>query len=276
MKPAARYRRMIDAANRQGDRFQVPERSEDRWTRMAARFRMDPTRPLDPNLEAIASHIQPGDVVLDVGGGAGRVSLPLASRCREVVNVEPSPGMGEQFLASAADGGLSNARVVQSNWLDAGDLEGDVILVCNVTYFVREIVAFVQKLQASARRRVIITVWTVPPPDRNAALFEMAFATPKRPVPGYRQLLPVLWALGIVPDVKVLSDPFPPRGPFPATKRETIVQWLGELRPKDPKRAEKRLRKGFRTVFERREGGGWWPAFRPEAREVLITWETGK
>jgi SAM-dependent methyltransferase len=41
-------------------------------------------------------------VVVDVGGGAGRYSLPLASRCREVVNVDPSAAMGAAFAANAA------------------------------------------------------------------------------------------------------------------------------------------------------------------------------
>ncbi len=43
--------------------------------------------------EVIASYVRPDDVVVDVGGGAGRVCLPLALQCKEVLNIEPSPGM---------------------------------------------------------------------------------------------------------------------------------------------------------------------------------------
>ncbi len=38
-------------------------------------------------MEAITSYVQPEDTVIDVGGGAGRVSLPLALCCQEVINV---------------------------------------------------------------------------------------------------------------------------------------------------------------------------------------------
>jgi precorrin-6B methylase 2 len=75
-------------------------------------MKADPRRPLDPNLEIIASYIQPDDVIVDVGGGAGRISLPLALRCREGINVEPSIATGAGFRANADQAGISNARVV--------------------------------------------------------------------------------------------------------------------------------------------------------------------
>src|SRR5215813_284473 len=73
-------------------------------------MKADPRRPMDPNLEIIASYIRSDDVIIDVGGGAGRISLPLALRCREVVNVEPSPTMAMGFRTNAAGAGISNAR----------------------------------------------------------------------------------------------------------------------------------------------------------------------
>lgn len=40
-------------------------------------FKADPHRALDANLEALADLIEPSDTIVDVGGGAGRMSLPL-------------------------------------------------------------------------------------------------------------------------------------------------------------------------------------------------------
>ncbi|GIS95094.1 MAG: hypothetical protein CM1200mP22_23310 [Dehalococcoidia bacterium] len=37
----------------------------------------------------------------------------------------------------------------------------------NVTYFVRDIEKFVNKLEAAARRRVIITIWSIANPMQN-------------------------------------------------------------------------------------------------------------
>jgi len=42
---------------------------------------------------AIGAYVRPDDVMVDVGGGTGRLELPLALRCREVVIVDPSQGM---------------------------------------------------------------------------------------------------------------------------------------------------------------------------------------
>ena len=70
------------------------------------RFRADPHRTLDAHLAVLASYIRPEDVLLDVGGGAGRIALPLALRCREVITVDASPGMGVEFAAAAAEAGI--------------------------------------------------------------------------------------------------------------------------------------------------------------------------
>src|SRR5215468_1474579 len=75
---------------------------------------------------------------------AGRVALPLALRCREALVVDASPGMGAEFTAAVAEAGIPNARFVHATWLEAVDLQGDVALTASVTYFVREIVPFIE------------------------------------------------------------------------------------------------------------------------------------
>jgi ubiquinone/menaquinone biosynthesis C-methylase UbiE len=68
----------------------------------------DPRRALEPNLAILAAYVEPDDVIVDVGGGSGRLSLPLALRCREVVNVDPSTAMLAAFEANAGRAGISN------------------------------------------------------------------------------------------------------------------------------------------------------------------------
>src|ERR687893_424872 len=138
MHSADAYAARLEAEAAQVARIVRARPLADRWGgAMTARFRLDPRRPLDPVLEAVAAVLTPDDVLLDVGGGAGRVSLPLASRCREVVNIEPSPGMAAAFRDAAREAGIANARVVEADWL-ASDETGDVAVVAHVTYFVRE------------------------------------------------------------------------------------------------------------------------------------------
>ncbi len=270
MESADRYRRMIEAVDAQADRLQVPFDQEDRWEKMAGRFRVDPRRDLDPNMRAIAEYVQPGDVLVDVGGGAGRVCLPLASRCREVVNVEPSRAMGREFRESAAEVGITNARIVQAPWMEA-EVEGDLAVIANVTYFVADIVPFIEKLNREIRRRVIVCVWSTPPPMRNALLFEAAHGEPQARCPGHRELLDVLWDMGLLPDVRVLPGPFTRHA---AKSREAVIDgFLQDTMPRDPETCRARLEPRIAELTEQTESG--YVGKRPAAmREMLITWET--
>src|SRR5579883_1439872 len=99
MSAAEEYAARIDAVAAQRARV-IGERAVrgDRWTGATARrFRADPHRELDPVLAFVAAQVQPDDVFLDVGGGAGRIGFPIALRCREVIIVDPSPGMRAEF-----------------------------------------------------------------------------------------------------------------------------------------------------------------------------------
>jgi 2-polyprenyl-3-methyl-5-hydroxy-6-metoxy-1,4-benzoquinol methylase len=274
------YAACVDAVNAQRARIHREQADGDPWGGpVARRFRYDPHRGLDANLAVIASYIQPEDVVIDVGGGAGRVSLPLALRCREVINVDSSPAMGMEFDAAAAEAGITNARFVQANWLEAEGIQGDIAITSNVTYFVRDIVRFIGNLETTVRRRVIITVWSVANPNQSTKLFQLVYGEPQAAVPGHRELLPALWELGILPDVQVLPGlPKVPGGPIgarlPQTPEEAVQlalqgQWLA---PQDQARAHSLIEERFQELYAA-TSEGFRPLWREDARELLITWE---
>ena len=277
------YAARIDAVIAQRDRLRGGARDGDRWVGAAIEsFRGDPHRSLDPNLEVLASYLQPNDVLVDIGGGAGRISLPLALRCREVVNVDPSDGMAAAFRDSAAQAGITNARVVAGEWPEVEGVTGDIAVIANVTYFVREIVPFVRRLQESIARRVMITVWTTPPPSRNAPLFHLVYGEEEAPVPGHRELLAVLWELDILPDLLVL--PGTRGGDRRAPTREAAIdnavrslareQWaLGSLPASWEAKAREAIDSHFDDLFEH-SSNGFRPRWPKPANEVLITWET--
>ena len=48
----------------------------------------------------------------------------MALRCRDVINVDPSVGMGQEFNRFAAEAGIDNASFVLADWLDVDGVEG--------------------------------------------------------------------------------------------------------------------------------------------------------
>jgi hypothetical protein len=241
----------------------------------------DPHRLLDANLEIIASYVEADDVIIDVGGGAGRVSLPLATRCKEVINIDPSPVMGAGFAANASKGGVANTRFIAGDWLDADSPIGTLALVNHVTYLTRDIVPFVRKLEKVGRRRVIITVNSPPPPSWQRKLFELVHGEAEAIVPGQVELVNVLWELGILPDVLVLprftANPIVPAPTKRAAIDRGVAGFGGDQWALWPLGSE--LEERVRTILEERfeelygqEDAGFVPRWITPGREILITW----
>ena len=275
------YAALIDAVESQRERLQSPQQPDFWGGETAKRFRADPNRQMDDNYEILAAFVRPDDVFVDAGGGAGRFSLPMALRCREVINVDPSAGMGAEFEESAAEAGIANAKFVLSDWLDVDGVQGDVVYAANVTYFVRDINRFIAKLESAARRRVIITLWSVAGPMLNARLFNMVYGEEQAMVPNHSHLLPALWEMGILPDVRFLPhgihfNGVPQLPEFPGSKEDAVEVALAGiwLAPHHRDRGEKVVRENFEELFQR-EPEGFVPQWLPDARQVLITWETG-
>ena len=78
MSAATDYAAVHDAAAAQQARIFGPEPPADPWGAMAGFFRLDPNREPEPNLQKISSYLTPEDVLVDVGGGTGRMCLPMA------------------------------------------------------------------------------------------------------------------------------------------------------------------------------------------------------
>jgi len=232
---------------------------------------LDPHRTLDPASERIASYVRPDNVVIDVGGGPGRLSLPLALRCREVINVDLSANFGEQFRAAASGAGITNARFVQADWLQVDDVEGDIALMASVTYFVGDIVRFISKWQSVTRRRVLIVVSPLSTRDLNASLYRLVFDEELHPAPGLRELVPVLWKMDIYPEVIILPGAAGSQR-LPQSAGEAI-QWALQQLPVDasPDGTE-RVKRHFGELFAETPKG-FRPLWRPELPTFLVTWE---
>ena len=269
---AERYAAVHDAALAAG-RFSDHRRRVDHWADLAGEFRLDPHRPWDQSLQAIAGYLQPTDVLLDVGGGAGRVSLPLAGQVREVALVEPSESMRGQFIQSRDEAGIANARVFPDWWMDS-DQTGDVAITSDVVYFVRDIRPFVVKLHNSASRRVIICIWRPTPGDMDNELRRVLFDERPSPWPGLPELAAVLWEMGLLPDIRVISQApwWIPEADGKLSEDQAVNLAMARLE-RDDEPTRRQIENNFDRLFQR-QPDGLSPRWLSAAREVMITWPT--
>ena len=96
--------------------------------------------------------------VLDVGSGPGRLSVPIAPRARQVTAVDPSKKMLALLRRRAREAGVANVRTVHGNWQDVEVEAADVVVCAHVITLVPDVVPFVRKLDAAARKRVLLYV----------------------------------------------------------------------------------------------------------------------
>jgi hypothetical protein len=270
---AERCAAIHDAALAEG-RFADHRRRADHWADLAELFRLDPHREWDQSLHAIAGYLRSPDVLLDIGGGAGRVSLPLAGQVREVVLVEPSESMRGQFIESRDEAGIANARVSPDWWMDSNET-GDVVLTSDVTYFVRDIVPFLAKLHNSASRRVIISIWRPTPGDMDNELRRVLFDEQPPPWPGLPELAAVLWEMGLLPDVRIVPEPpwWIPETAGALSNEQAVDLAMRRLEQEDDDPTRRKIVDNLDRLFERGPDG-LSPRWLRNARAVLITWAT--
>ena len=270
---AGNYAAVYDAALA-AQRFADHRQPGDHWAEWAELFRRDPGRPPDANLSVIAGCLRPDDRLVDVGGGAGRVSLALAGRVREVVAVEPSAAMRAQFVAARAAAGIANARVTPERWADSSET-GEVVHLSDVTYFVRDIVPFLAKLHRAAARRVLLTVWHPAPGDFDSELRRIVLGEAPPPWPGLPELAAVLWEMGLLPHIRPLPE-LPwwlPETAGGLTEPQAVDLAMRRLeRTDDGTRAA--VSANLTRLFEETPHG-LAPRWLAHAREILLTWPTG-
>ena len=217
------WRAQVEAHHEQSLRAQEGlDLPEDFWQPYAAIFRDDPHRRDDPLVERLSREVAPGGTVLDVGGGAGRLALPLALRCRWVTVVEPSPSMVAELRDAAAEAGIGNVTAVEEDWEDAEVVPADVSLCSHVVYGVAEIVPFVRKLCDKTVGRVVVLLYTASPMAQLSPFWRAAHREERIELPAMTELLPVLWEMGIYPDVEMLE----PTGVHVFESREDAVETL--------------------------------------------------
>ena len=268
-----RWRRMVEQEHSQSEsvRSQAPA-SADSWEPFAERFRPETQSAEDPLVQRLLQEIEPHNTVLDVGAGGGRLALPISLHCQGVVAVEPSASMGSILEEEAKRMQRDNVALVTSTWEEAEVEPADVILCVQVLYTVKDIVPFISKLEAHAQEKVLVVLYENPPHSQANPLWPGVHGQVRLKLPSLRELIQVLWEMGIYPNLEML----PPQEPRGFESRERALQ---QMRPRlmvEPgSDEERRLEEVLTDILEEVDGRfkiRRVPTFRP----ALVSWKPEK
>jgi SAM-dependent methyltransferase len=269
LRPSAEDALRAWAARVRANREQVEQFREtspaDFYAPVAGMFRADPRRSDEPVLDMLRSLMQPDDVVLDIGAGGGRYSLPLALFCHEVIALDPSPGMLEVLRQGMAEHDISNVRPLAGRWPET-TADGDVALMSHLGYDVEDIGPFLEAMERAARRLCIAVLLDQPPPREADRLWPAIHGVERAALPSLPEFLSLLLARGRLFEVRLFERP---AQSYP--QREVLLAWLrGQLWTAPDGEKDRQLQRLLAERAEERDDRialSWQPA-----RVGVVTW----
>jgi len=180
------------------------------WDNRAGRYAAGVRRAnteRDPFLRRLRRLTDASSTVIDVGAGTGRFALVLADGVSHVTAVEPSSAMLAILQRDAEELGADNLTAVQATWDEARVEPADVAFAAFVLTLVPDAVAFLAKLDATARRHALLYLGAYSGDAVLDPLWRHFHGAPRVPGPSYLDAVAVLHELGVEHRVKVVEVP---------------------------------------------------------------------
>lgn len=268
---ATAYAEMVVAHDRQMQGlFDDHRAASDRWEGRARNFR--PGNMEAPEIDKLLMLLRPSDTVLDIGAGAGRYAIPLGGYVARVIGVEPSPAMRDELTKAISEAGRTNIEIVALEWpAPPGERAptGDVSLVANVLYGMRNLLSFLAAFEAHTLRTCIVITFDTAPSNPVLEVWEELYGEPYRPLPGLRELVAVLLAMGRRVDIQTI----PAAQPLPQPLEEALGanRWLYRIEPGSEREAI------LRGILQRSFGAPSGLVQMPRLRQysAVISWPPG-
>ena len=245
-------------------------RNVDYWARRAKQYRasLHARHDDDPFFVRVRSDVTEDSTVLDVGAGTGRHTLALAPLVQHVTSVDPSEAMLGLLKQDLAEQNIANVDVVQSEWMSAEVEPADAVICSHVLYPIADVVPFVQRLDAHARRRVYIYI-RVDPLATDLGLWREFYGVPLQSQPVFADVYPLLMQIGIVADAEIVEHRF-------SWTFETLDEAVAQVRNalclrEDDAAAVEKLQGLLRERLIEWPGGRLGPSIE-SARSAIISW----
>ena len=198
---AVLWRQKVERSESQQARLREYQPMADPWSPLTAMF--SPGQA-GPDVQAVVELVEPGETWLDIGSGAGRITVHLAAKAGRVLAQDGSPAMAARLAELVAERETENVNVLGAAPWPMAELPEpvDVAFSAHVLYYVPSPVPFVDAMEAHAKRLCVVMLGDVAgslPPD------DAWFAThgePLAPLPALDDFLDLLKARGIAPDVR--------------------------------------------------------------------------
>ncbi len=228
----------------------------------------DPYRADDAALNTLYEILGEGAEVLDVGGGAGRFALPLATRAKSVTVVDPSTESLELLRTRISEFGFDNLTAVHERWEDSEVPQADLVFASLVLHHTLEAPPFLRKMEESARDRVAILEMVETPGSVTRPFYDRVYGWTPAALPGIQKLLNLLWEMGIYPDVKMIDPQVPTLGEDRGAALERLRRMLAVEEGSD---ADKRLLEAADDLLEETDEGLTVRGVKPW-RQAIIAW----
>lgn len=259
-------------ANREQAERLMETQLPDFYAPVTSHFVADPRRTDEPALDVLRASARRDHVWLDIGAGAGRYALPLALAVREVIAVEPSPGMRQGLRAGMGEHGIGNIRIVEGSWPEAADQLGslpaaDVSLIAHVAYDIEPIWPFVHAMETAARERCVAILTERSPAALAEPLWPLVHGEERVALPALPELLEIVRAHGRETEL-IRVDRAPRTFPTPEALAAQLRRHLFIAQGGDK---DRRLDALLPDLMAERDDG-WTLAAQPAGSVGIMTW----
>ena len=179
--------------------------NQDFWEGMAQNFKDDPFRKGDPVIDRLEQEFAECRTLVDIGGGAGRLALPLSLSREAVTVVDSSKSMLLELQDSCEEAKIENVSSVFGLWEDAVIDIHEGALCSHVTYGIENIGKFLENVNRYASKRVVIIAFMKSPQAHLESLWREVHEEERVHLPGVPELMDVLWQLGIAPELNIIE-----------------------------------------------------------------------